>query len=116
MAKGDASDGAAASGASPFAPPVKRSVTIAGHQTAISLEPIFWQALRDAAAEVDALNHDGWSPLAVACQVGNWRLARFLLERGARSEPADGTPVLLAAAATVVVAIPTDAASIILGG
>ena len=34
----------------PFAPPVKRSVTIAGHQTAISLEPIFWDALRDAAA------------------------------------------------------------------
>ncbi len=31
---------------SPFAPPVKRSVTIAGHQTAISLEPIFWDALR----------------------------------------------------------------------
>lgn len=33
----------------PFAPPVKRSVTIAGHQTAISLEPIFWQALRASA-------------------------------------------------------------------
>ena len=53
MAKGDASDGAAVSGASPFAPPVKRSVTIAGHQTAISLEPIFWQALREAAAEAE---------------------------------------------------------------
>lgn len=39
-------------GASPlFAPPVKRSVTIAGHQTAISLEPIFWDALRAAAVE-----------------------------------------------------------------
>lgn len=36
---------------SPFAPPVKRSVTIAGHQTAISLEPIFWAALRAAAVE-----------------------------------------------------------------
>lgn len=34
----------------PFRPPVKRSVTIAGHQTAISLEPIFWEALRTAAA------------------------------------------------------------------
>lgn len=31
--------------------PVKRSVTIAGHQTSISLEPLFWDALRDAAAE-----------------------------------------------------------------
>lgn len=35
----------------PFAPPVKRSVTIAGHQTAISLEPVFWDALRRAAGE-----------------------------------------------------------------
>jgi predicted DNA-binding ribbon-helix-helix protein len=35
--------------APPFAPPVKRSITIAGHQTAISLEPIFWDALRAAA-------------------------------------------------------------------
>lgn len=29
--------------------PVKRSVTIAGHQTSISLEPLFWDALRAAA-------------------------------------------------------------------
>lgn len=34
-----------------FHGPVKRSVTIAGHQTSISLEPIFWMALEDAAAE-----------------------------------------------------------------
>lgn len=33
-----------------FAGPVKRSVTIAGHQTSISLEPIFWEALEAAAA------------------------------------------------------------------
>lgn len=38
------------SGQSPFSPPVKRSVTIASHQTAISLEPIFWNALKAAAA------------------------------------------------------------------
>lgn len=31
--------------------PVKRSVTIAGHETSISLEPVFWDALRGAAAE-----------------------------------------------------------------
>lgn len=37
----------------PYAPPVKRSVTIAGHQTAISLEPLFWEALRRAAAARD---------------------------------------------------------------
>jgi predicted DNA-binding ribbon-helix-helix protein len=33
-----------------FEGPVKRSVTIAGHQTSISLEPIFWEVLEAAAA------------------------------------------------------------------
>ena len=32
-------------------PPVKRSVTIAGHPTSISLEPLFWAALEAAAAQ-----------------------------------------------------------------
>ena len=35
---------------SPFHPPVKRSVEIAGHKTSISLEPLFWDLLRQAAA------------------------------------------------------------------
>ncbi len=30
--------------------PVKRSVLIAGHATSISLEAVFWEALREAAA------------------------------------------------------------------
>ena len=34
-----------------YGSPVKRSVTIAGHETSISLEPIFWKALERAAAE-----------------------------------------------------------------
>ena len=34
-----------------YQPPVKRSVTIAGHETSISLEPLFWQALERAAQE-----------------------------------------------------------------
>ena len=34
-----------------FASPTKRSVTIAGHETSISLEPMFWQALERAAAD-----------------------------------------------------------------
>ena len=33
----------------PYHPPVKRSVTIAGHETSISLEPAFWDALNEAA-------------------------------------------------------------------
>ena len=34
--------------------PVKRSIMIAGHSTSISLEPVFWDALREA-AEADSL-------------------------------------------------------------
>lgn len=34
----------------PYHPPVKRSVEIAGHKTSISLEPLFWGLLREAAA------------------------------------------------------------------
>ena len=37
-----------------FAGPVKRSMMIAGHATSISLEPIFWNALREA-AEAESL-------------------------------------------------------------
>jgi predicted DNA-binding ribbon-helix-helix protein len=33
----------------PYHPPVKRSVEIAGHKTSVSLEPLFWNLLRDAA-------------------------------------------------------------------
>lgn len=31
--------------------PTKRSMTIAGHETSVSLEPMFWAALERAAAE-----------------------------------------------------------------
>ena len=37
---------------SPYHPPVKRSIEIAGHKTSISLEPLFWELLR-AAAEAE---------------------------------------------------------------
>lgn len=33
-----------------YHPPIKRSVTIAGHPTSISLEPMFWDALEAEAA------------------------------------------------------------------
>ena len=35
---------------SPYHPPVKRSLSISGHQTSISLEPLFWEMLKTAAA------------------------------------------------------------------
>lgn len=52
-----------------YHPPLKRSMTIAGHQTSISLEPMFWAALEVEArrqgkalsalvAEVDAARLD----------------------------------------------------------
>lgn len=34
----------------PYHPPIKRSVEIAGHKTSISLEPLFWNLLKAAAA------------------------------------------------------------------
>lgn len=34
----------------PYHPPVKRSVEIAGHKTSISLEPLFWDMLKSAAS------------------------------------------------------------------
>ena len=38
----------------PLGSPTKRSVTIAGHETSISLEPLFWAAL-ERAAQVEGL-------------------------------------------------------------
>ena len=41
-------------GTSPlYAGPVKRSMTIAGHTTSISLEPVFWRALEESARAAD---------------------------------------------------------------
>ena len=34
----------------PYHPPVKRSVEIAGHKTSISLEPLYWALLKQASA------------------------------------------------------------------
>jgi ankyrin repeat protein len=70
------------------------------HHAARSSDPGVAALLRDAAADLDARNAEGLTPLGIACMAGNWRLARFLLERGAKAEPAGAQPVLLAAAGT----------------
>ena len=70
------------------------------HHAARSSDPGVAALLRDAAAELDVANAEGITPLGVACAVGNWRLARFLLERGAKPEAAGTVPALLAAAGT----------------
>lgn len=56
-----------------FHPPVKRSITIAGHQTSISLEPLFWDLLKAASDRRD---------LPV-----NALVARIDVERIATAEP-----------------------------
>ena len=33
----------------PYHPPLKRSIEIAGHKTSISLEPLYWELLKQAA-------------------------------------------------------------------
>ena len=83
MNKGDPVDGPDGPMGSPFAPPVKRSVTIAGHQTAISLEPIFWDALRLAAqrtqlpinalvAQIDVMRMAAADPPNLASAIRCW--------------------------------------------
>jgi hypothetical protein len=68
------------------------------HFAARSTDPGVAALLRDAAAELEVVNDEGLSPLGMACAAGNWRVARFLLERGAKPEPPGGQPALLAAA------------------
>lgn len=38
-------------GAGTYPPPIKRSITLSGHRTSVSLEEPFWQAFRDIAEE-----------------------------------------------------------------
>lgn len=68
-----------------FAGPVKRSVTIAGHATSISLEPLFWETLEAAAdartlplnaliAEIDALRIMADDPPNLASALRTWLL------------------------------------------
>ena len=68
---------------SPYHPPVKRSVEIAGHKTSISLEPLFWDMLRAAAlregvaiaalvARIDAERIKSPSPPGLASAIRVW--------------------------------------------
>ncbi|SEN39262.1 Ribbon-helix-helix domain-containing protein [Sphingomonas gellani] len=70
-----------------FAGPVKRSITIAGHQTSISLEPVFWAALEGAAkamslplsalvAEIDAVRVSHADPANLASALRTWLFTR----------------------------------------
>ncbi len=72
-----------------YAPPVKRSVLIAGHPTSISLEPKFWHALEAAArdcgrpinalvAQIDAERLEVESPPNLTSAIRQWLFARAL--------------------------------------
>jgi predicted DNA-binding ribbon-helix-helix protein len=74
-------------GISIYHPPVKRSMTIAGHQTSISLEPLFWDALKFAAdnenlpvnalvAQIDVERLESPTPCGLACAIRLWLVAR----------------------------------------
>ncbi len=52
-----------------FIGPVKRSITIAGHATSISLEPVFWRLL-----EAEAASH-GLPLSALVAQIDALRIA-----------------------------------------
>ncbi|MEM6584600.1 MAG: ribbon-helix-helix domain-containing protein [Pseudomonadota bacterium] len=70
----------------PYHPPVKRSIAIAGHKTSISLEPVFWDALKAAAAReglpvsalvarIDAERIQAETPPGLASAIRVWLVA-----------------------------------------
>ena len=70
-----------------YAPPKKRSILIAGHQTSISLEPMFWRALEAAArergcalnalvAEIDVARLDADQPPNLTSAIRQWLFER----------------------------------------
>jgi predicted DNA-binding ribbon-helix-helix protein len=76
-------------GAPPLGLPIKRSVTIAGHETSIALEPMFWEALEGAAAraklplnaliaQIDAERLEQSPPANLASAIRQWLFARLL--------------------------------------
>ena len=73
-----------------YHPPVKRSVEIAGHKTSISLEPLFWDLLKQAAqaegvpinalvARIDAERIAAETPPGLASAIRLWLAARLEL-------------------------------------
>ncbi|MBW8753759.1 MAG: ribbon-helix-helix domain-containing protein [Sphingomonadales bacterium] len=79
-----------------MAGPIKRSVMIAGHPTSVSLEPVFWEALKRAAeadslpisalvARIDVARIEAEEPVNLASAIRVWLMERAL-------EASDGRP------------------------
>ena len=75
-------------GPAPYHPPVKHSLSILGHRTSISLEPLFWDLLHAAAAEqglalstlvarIDAERISSPTPPGLASAIRIWLVARL---------------------------------------
>jgi predicted DNA-binding ribbon-helix-helix protein len=73
----------------PYHPPIKRSVEIAGHKTSVSLEPLFWDLLRQAAereqvpvnaliAQIDEERISAETPTGLAGAIRLWLVANAL--------------------------------------
>ena len=69
-----------------YHPPIKRSVEIAGHKTSVSLEPLFWGMLNNAAkrhglpinalvAQIDAERIAAVTPPGLATAIRLWVVA-----------------------------------------
>lgn len=84
----------------PYHPPVKHSLSIQGHRTSISLEPLFWDLLHAAAAEegqplstlvarIDAERIASATPPGLASAIRIWLVARLQAthEKGAGIAP-----------------------------
>ena len=85
------------------AAPIKRSVTIAGHESSITLEPVFWAALELAAdrrslplnaliAEIDLWRFgDGDTPLTnLASAIRQWLYAESMSLSAEANAPPSG--------------------------
>jgi predicted DNA-binding ribbon-helix-helix protein len=81
-----------------YHPPVKRSVEIAGHKTSVSLEPLFWEALKSAAAgeglpinalvaRIDTERLSADEPPGLASAIRLWLASRWA------GETPDGVPL-----------------------
>ena len=79
--------------------PIKRSVMIAGHATSVSLEPVFWEALKRAAeaeslplsalvARIDAERVAQGDPPNLASAIRVWIVERLLVRESPLNRPA----------------------------